>query len=109
MAADSMFFQSVLPEDRLQKGRVMASHVCFELSGKRGYVTGAGSGLGRAIALGLAEAGAAVVASDINLATAEEVTKEIQAQGGRAMALCTDISKKAEVEELVRGTVDQFG
>jgi 2-deoxy-D-gluconate 3-dehydrogenase len=87
----------------------MAGHVLFDLSGKRGYVTGAGSGLGRAIALGLAEAGAEVVVSDINLSTAEEVAKEIQAAGGHAVSLRTDVSKKADVEELVRFTTARLG
>ena len=87
----------------------MAGHSLFDLSGKRGYVTGGGSGLGRAIALGLAEAGAAVVVSDINLATAEAVAKEIQSAGGRALALHADVSQKAEVEELVRVTTEQLG
>jgi 2-deoxy-D-gluconate 3-dehydrogenase len=87
----------------------MTGHQLFTLSGKRGYVTGGGSGLGRAIALGLAEAGAAVVVSDINVPAAEEVAKEIHAKGGRALALRTDVARKAEVEELVRAAVEQFG
>lgn len=86
----------------------MAGHPLFDLSGKRGYVTGGGSGLGKAIALGLAEAGAAVVVSDVNLATAEEVTKEIQARGGQALTLRTDIARKVEVEELVRFTSEHL-
>ncbi len=87
----------------------MAGHILFDLSGKRGYVTGAGSGLGRAIALGLAEAGAAVVVSDINLSTAEETATEIQEAGGHVVALRTDVAKKADVEELVRFTTTQLG
>lgn len=87
----------------------MTRHPLFDLTGKRGYVTGGGSGLGRAIAMGLAEAGAAVVVSDINLPAAEEVTKAIQANGGRALALRTDVSRKAEVDELVRVTTEQLG
>jgi len=87
----------------------VAGHALFDLSGKRGYVTGGGSGLGRAIASGLAEAGAAVVVSDINLPAAEAVVKEIQAHGGRALALHTDVARKAEVEELVRVTSERFG
>lgn len=87
----------------------MTGHDLFALAGKRGYVTGAGSGLGRAIALGLAEAGAAVAVSDINLSTAEEVAREIQSKGGRALAVRTDIARKDEVEALVRTTVEQLG
>ncbi|HKA55245.1 MAG TPA: SDR family NAD(P)-dependent oxidoreductase [Candidatus Binatia bacterium] len=87
----------------------MVGHSLFDLSGKRGYVTGGGSGLGRAIALGLAEAGAAVVVSDINLPAAEAVAKEIQAQGGRGLALRTDVIRKSEVEELLRVTTEHLG
>ena len=87
----------------------MGGHPLFDLSGKRGYVTGGGSGLGRAIALGLAEAGAAVMVSDINLPAAESVAEEIRAVGGQAMALRTDVARKAEVEELVRVTSERFG
>lgn len=87
----------------------MAGHPLFDLSGKCGYVTGGGSGLGRAIATSLTEAGAAVVVSDINLAAAEEVAKEIQVRGGRALALRTDVACKAEVEELVNTTTEKLG
>jgi NAD(P)-dependent dehydrogenase (short-subunit alcohol dehydrogenase family) len=87
----------------------MSGHPLFDLSGKCGYVTGGGSGLGRAIATGLTEAGAAVVVSDINLAAAEEVAQEIQARGGRALALRTDVARKAEVEELVSTTTEKLG
>ena len=87
----------------------MAGHPLFDLSGKCGYVTGGGSGLGRAIALGLVEAGAAVVVSDINLPAAESVAEEIHAVGGRVLALRTDVAHRAEIEELVRVTMEQFG
>jgi NAD(P)-dependent dehydrogenase (short-subunit alcohol dehydrogenase family) len=87
----------------------MSGHVLFELSGKCGYVTGGGSGLGRAIALGVAEAGGAVVVSDINQPAAEQMAEGIRAQGGRALALRTDIARKADVEELIRVTSEQLG
>jgi NAD(P)-dependent dehydrogenase (short-subunit alcohol dehydrogenase family) len=87
----------------------MSGHALFDLSGKCGYVTGGGSGLGRAIALGLAEADAAIVVSDINHAAAEGVAEEIHAQGGRALALCTNVARKTEVEELVQFTEKHFG
>jgi len=87
----------------------MAGHQVFDLSGARGYVTGSGSGLGRAIAIGLAEAGAAVVVSDINSSAADETADAINAKGGRAVPLRTDITRKADVEELVRTTAERFG
>lgn len=87
----------------------MSIHALFDLTGKYGYVTGAGSGLGRAIAIGLAEAGAAVVVSDINLVAAQGTAEEIQGSGGHALALQSNVARKAEVEELIRMTTDQFG
>jgi 2-deoxy-D-gluconate 3-dehydrogenase len=87
----------------------MGGHPLFDLSGKCGYVTGGGSGLGRAIALGVAEAGATVLVSDINLTAAEFVAEEIRKNGGRALALRTDIARKDEVVELVRVTTEQLG
>ncbi len=88
---------------------MMSGHALFDLTGKRGYVTGAGSGLGRAIAIGLAEAGAAVVVSDINEVTAQSTVAEIQRSGGRAMALQSNVARKAEVEQLIQVTDAQFG
>ncbi|MGE0823610.1 MAG: SDR family NAD(P)-dependent oxidoreductase [Candidatus Binatia bacterium] len=87
----------------------MSGHALFDLAGKCGYVTGGGSGLGKAIACGLAEAGAAVVVSDINHAAADAVVKEIVAQGGRALPLPINVTSRAEVETLVKTTVEQFG
>lgn len=88
----------------------MSGHPLFDLSGKRGYVTGAGSGLGRAIACGLAEAGASVVVSDINLDAAHQVADEIRGASGRqAYPLQTDVAQAAAVEELVNFTTEQLG
>jgi NAD(P)-dependent dehydrogenase (short-subunit alcohol dehydrogenase family) len=87
----------------------MGGHPLFDLSGKAGYVTGAGSGLGRAIAIGLAESGAAVVVSDLNLSGVEAVAEEINQRGGRVLALCTNIVQKTDVEELLRVTTEKFG
>ncbi len=87
----------------------MSGHSVFDITGKRGYVTGGGSGLGRAIALGMAEAGAAVVVSDINRTAAEQVAEEIRAQQGNARALEIDVSQKSQVERLIRSTVAELG
>jgi NAD(P)-dependent dehydrogenase (short-subunit alcohol dehydrogenase family) len=87
----------------------MAGHFVFDLTGKRGYVTGGGSGLGRAISIGLAEAGASVVVGDIELAKAEDVAGAIAARGGRALPLRTDVTCKADTEALVCATADTFG
>ena len=87
----------------------MGGHPLFDFSGKCGYVTGGGSGLGHAIACGLAEAGAAVVVSDINEEAASAVATEIRTQGGRAVALRTDVALQDDVQGLVRTTLEQFG
>ena len=87
----------------------MTGHRLFDLSGARGYVTGGGSGLGRGIATGLAEAGASVVVSDINLPAAQEVAGAINADGGRAVPVRTDVARKADVAALVRVTAETFG
>ena len=65
-------------------------------------VTGAGSGIGRAFALMLAERGGRVVCSDINLASARETAGQIIAQGGDALAVETDVTSLDAVEELAR-------
>ena len=87
----------------------MSGYVLFDLSGKKGYVTGGGSGLGQAIAVGMAEAGAAVVVSDINLEAAERVAEEIRSQDGHSIALHIDVAQKSQVEELVRVTTEKLG
>ena len=87
----------------------MSGHSLFDVSGKRGYVTGGGSGLGRAIALGMAEAGAAVVVSDINHEAARNVAEEIRAQQGEARSLAIDVSQKDQIETLIQTTTEELG
>ncbi len=87
----------------------MSGHSLFDVSGKRGYITGGGSGLGRAIALGMAEAGAAVVVSDINQEAARTVAEEIRAQRGEARSLVIDVSQKDQVEKLIQTTTEELG
>lgn len=60
-------------------------------------ITGAGSGMGRAFALGLAAEGAVVGVLDRDAAAADSVAAEVQAAGGRSLALTADVSKRAEV------------
>lgn len=63
-------------------------------------VTGAGSGIGRAFALELARRGGRIVCSDINLASAQETVGLIQAEGGAATAVQTDVTQLEQVEAL---------
>ncbi len=77
--------------------------------GKVAVVTGAGQGIGQGIALRLAQEGAAVVIAEYNPETAQATAKEIEAQGGRAMAYQVDISKVDTVNSMVEAVVTEFG
>ena len=81
----------------------------MKLSGKVAIVTGAGSGIGRAIALRFAAEGAAVVVNDLVADAAQRVAKEIEAAGGRAQPFPGDVSDARRVEALVREAVGRFG
>jgi len=81
----------------------------FDITGKVAIVTGAASGIGRAIALDLAESGANVVIADQALDGAEEVMREIASAGGKAMAIKTDVTDREEVEQMVQQTIESFG
>lgn len=71
-------------------------------------VTGAGQGIGRAIALTLAREGATVVVNDIDLEKAEKVAEEIKSQGGQALPVQADVSVGDEVNNLVEKTLDNY-
>jgi 3-oxoacyl-[acyl-carrier protein] reductase len=81
----------------------------FDLSGRVGIVTGAGRGLGRAIARRLAEAGATVVCADIVESTATETASLIAEAGGSATAAPLDVTRRADVDDLVAATVAEHG
>jgi 3-oxoacyl-[acyl-carrier protein] reductase len=81
----------------------------MNLSGKVAIVTGSGQGIGREIALKLAEQGANIVVSDINAATAGEVAAEIKAKNQRSIAITTDITIQEDVTGLVNQTISNLG
>lgn len=80
-----------------------------ELKEKVAIITGARRGMGRSHALKLAEAGAKVVVSDISLEDCQKVVEEIEKAGGEALAVKCDVTKKEEVEEMVKKTIERFG
>ena len=81
-----------------------------ELAGKVAIVTGAGRNIGRAIARHLAAAGAAVVVNvRTNKAEADAVVKEIEAGGGKAIAVVADVADPAAVEAIAQAALKAFG
>jgi len=73
----------------------------FELEGKVALVTGSAQGIGRAIALNLAEGGARIVLTDMREAKLDEVVKEIEAQGGKAIRFVVDVTEREAVKRVV--------
>ncbi len=80
------------------------------LTGQPALVTGANSGIGKAVALGLARAGADVVVNYVtHPETADEVVQEIVAMGRKAIALQADVSQEADVDRMFAEAIAQFG
>lgn len=75
----------------------------FGLTNKNAVVTGAGSGIGKAVALVLARQGAHVTIVDINKAEADAVVKEIEGSGGKAAAIAVDVSDQGKVDAAFAG------
>ena len=80
----------------------------FSLAGRCGIVTGAGSGIGRAIAKGLCEAGAAVVIAGRNPAKLENTAAESAKQDGRLVPVTVDMANEDSIQSLVERTVSEF-
>lgn len=85
----------------------MANHK--RLEGKKGVVTGAGRGIGRAIALALAREGAAVAVADILKDNAASVSSEIEALGSKGLACKVDLTNRADVDGMIETVLKQFG
>jgi len=81
----------------------------FDLTGRVALVIGGSSGIGRAIALGLADAGADVVASSRRSREVAEVAKEIRGKGRRSLAITSDVLERSTLENLHAEVVTAFG
>lgn len=81
----------------------------MRLGNKNAIVTGAGSGIGRAIAVGFASEGARVACADIKLAAAQETAERIGSAGGAAIPAAVDVSQRAQVEAMLAAALAAFG
>jgi NAD(P)-dependent dehydrogenase (short-subunit alcohol dehydrogenase family) len=87
----------------------MFKDVKFDYSGKAAFVTGAGSGIGRATALAFAEAGASVALADVTESGLAETRRLIEAKGGTALAVRCDVTNSIDVKAALDKTVGTFG
>ena|SRR6266850_463556 len=84
-------------------------HQAFDLTGKTAVVIGGTSGIGRAIARGLAEAGADVVPSSRRLEQVKEAAAEIRTLGRRSLEVVSDVSDRASLDQLLNRCIGEFG
>lgn len=87
----------------------MTTNNLFSVSGKVAIVTGSGRGIGRAIAIALAEAGAHLVCAARSGDQIEETAARCREFGGDAIAICCDVSKEEALEDLVTASMKHFG
>lgn len=80
-----------------------------DFSGRTAIVTGAGQGMGRAVAVALAARGANVVVNDVDLAKAEKTANELRAAGAKAMAIQADVISALAVRRMVEQALERFG
>jgi NAD(P)-dependent dehydrogenase (short-subunit alcohol dehydrogenase family) len=81
----------------------------FNLEGKTAVVTGGTSGIGRALSIGLAEAGADVVPSARRQQQIDETASEIEARGRQTLRVASDVGDRGSLEKLLAATVERFG
>lgn len=81
----------------------------MRLHGKVTIVTGGGHGIGKAYVMGLASEGSAVVVADIDYEAAQSLARQVDNEGGAALAVRVDVSSTESTEEMARRTVERFG
>jgi meso-butanediol dehydrogenase/(S,S)-butanediol dehydrogenase/diacetyl reductase len=79
------------------------------LASKVALVTGAGRGIGQAMALRLAQEGACVVAADIEVRLAEETAGKVTALGRKSLALAVDVTRRSDIDRMVQQSVEALG
>src|SRR6187200_2472272 len=91
-----------------QRGSAMAKTPDY-FAGKTVIITGAGSGIGRATANIFAREGANVVCADINEANVKETAAQVNAKGSQALAVKVDVTRRAQVDDMVKRALDALG
>jgi Dehydrogenases with different specificities (related to short-chain alcohol dehydrogenases) len=81
----------------------------MKLQDRVAVITGAGSGIGRAMALLFSREGAKIVAADVNAAAAAETAELVRAQGGQAASTAVDVTNPEQVQAMLKVALDQFG
>ncbi|MDD5095542.1 MAG: SDR family NAD(P)-dependent oxidoreductase [Dehalococcoidia bacterium] len=81
----------------------------MRLKGKVAVITGAGSGIGRAMAILFAHEGAKIVAGELNAAALDAVVKTVRASGGEITGMKTNVAIKSEAEGLIDASVNTYG
>jgi 2-deoxy-D-gluconate 3-dehydrogenase len=98
-----------MEEEKKSKKEVEMALEKFSLKGKSGIVTGGGSGIGKAIAKGVVQAGAEIVIAGRNRERLVKVADELRSFGGPVVPIQADVSKMEEIKNLVERTVEKFG
>ncbi len=81
----------------------------FNIEGKTIIVTGASSGLGKGLSLAYAKAGANIVAASRDVSKLEALVREVELIGGKALAVKADVTKNAEIEQMIEVALERFG
>src|SRR5262245_58954007 len=108
--AHEELMQQHLREENLPEAVMPAIPINKVLKGQKALVTGASSGIGKAVALSLANAGADVVVNYVSRPeAAEEVVKHITSHGGNALAYRANVAKEDEVQAMFKKMIQEFG